>query len=135
MSSAISGPKDLPDDTYVAGGAILKHRGVKRGADLNTVVLGTAGTSTHGDLCLGVSYDDQDTTGRTVPVTSKPGKKVYGEAGAAFALDAALKTNASGQFIGAATTGDIIVAYARQAATAAAQYVVIEIAGKNQLVP
>jgi hypothetical protein len=130
MSSAISGPKDLPDDTYVAGGAILKHRGVKRGADLSTVVQSTAGSD-----FIGVSYDDQDTTGRTVPVTSKPGKKVYGEAGAAFSLDVALKTNASGQFIAAATAADIIVAYARQAATAAAQYVVIEIAPRGSVVP
>lgn len=128
MSSVTSGPKTaLHPTTYIAGAAITKHRAVKRGADANTVILGTANS-----LNVGIAADDQDTAGRTVLVGHRPGEMVTVEAGAAFALDAFLTSDANGRLV-TATTGQQVCAVAREAATAVSQLVAAEI--RFQLAP
>jgi hypothetical protein len=130
MSNVISGPKGPKSPTtYLAGAAIVYGTGVKRGADANTVIPATAASAN-----IGVATDDQPTVGRTVPVAHRPGEMVEVRAGAAFALDALLTTDAAGKFITAATTNPV-TAVARQAATAVDQLVPAEIVGPRVLAP
>src|SRR3954470_18117844 len=118
MSQTTMGPKgpDRPN-TAVAGSVILRATAVKRGADLNTLVQATANS-----LNIGISTDNQDTIGRTFPFVDQPGEIVEGRAGAAFALDAVLASDANGKLV-TATTGQNGIARAKQAATAVDQLV------------
>lgn len=131
MSNTPFGPKGRAEDhtTLIAGAAIVKHRGIKRGADLKTGILATANVQ-----ILGVSADNQDNVGHGFPLYMKPGALVTGEVGAAVALDALLATNSTGMFV-TATTGQNVAAYAREAATAINQLIVIEIAAHGILAP
>jgi hypothetical protein len=118
MSTTTAGPKGgHRPNTYLAGEAISRGMGVKRGADQNTVVKGTAAS-----VNIGVATDDQDTVGRTISVVDTPGENIEVRAGAAFALDALLTTDAAGKFV-TATTGQVVTAVAKQAATALDQLV------------
>ena len=121
MSAVISGPRVLFPGTYIVGAAVLKGRAVKRGADANHVIHGTAAS-----VNVGIALDDQDTAERNVLVAHRAGEAPLAEAGAAFALDARLTSDANGRLV-AATTGQSVIAIARQAATALGQYVVVEV--------
>lgn len=125
-----SGPKGaLAPNTFLAGSAITRYRAVKRGADENSVVPGTAGSDN-----IGIAEDNQDTAGRPLRVADRPGEHVLAEAGAAVALDAALKSDANGRLITAAST-DSVTAFARQAAGALGDLIDVEIAPKGYLLP
>lgn len=128
MSTVVTGPKTaLHPTTGIAGAAIVKHRAVKRGADANTYILGTANS-----INVGIAADDQDTAGRTFAYGHRPGELVTVEAGAAFALDAFLTSDANGRLV-TATTGQNVCAVAREASTALSQLVTAEI--RYQLAP
>lgn len=130
MSQTTMGPKGaLFPNTAVAGGAIVRGTAVKRGADANTAVAGTANS-----VNLGIATDDQPTTGRTFPFADRAGETVEARAGAAFALDAPLASDAAGKLV-TATTGQNVTAWALQAATAADQLVPVKIAPRNVVVP
>jgi hypothetical protein len=116
------GPKGmLLGSTLVAGGVITKSRFIKRGADSKTALRATAGVAV-----LGVANDNQDTIGRVFPFTHRPGELVEIEAGAAFALDANLMSDADGRAVTGTATNQL-AAIARDAATAAGQLVVCEL--------
>lgn len=124
-----SGPKGaLAPNTYLAGAAVVRYRAVKRGADANKVIMAAAAT----DVCLGISEDNQDTVGRALRVADRPGEAVLGEAGAAFALDAKLTSDANGRLVTAAATNPV-VAIARQAAVALSDLVSVEIAPRGMV--
>lgn len=126
-----SGPKAaLQPNTYLAGAAIVRYRAVKRGADENKVVHAAAAT----DVCLGISEDNQDTIGRPLRVADRPGENALGEAGAAFALDALLTSDANGRLVTAASTNPV-AAIARQAAVALSDLVSVEIAPRGYKAP
>lgn len=125
-----SGPKTaLQPNTFLAGAAVVRFRAVKRGADENTVIHGTAAS-----VNLGISEDSQDTAGRSLRVADRPGESVLAEAGAAFALDALLTSDANGRLITAVATNPV-TAIARQAATALGDLVAVELASKRLLAP
>lgn len=118
MSTTTAGPKGpRHGNTYIAGGAIVNATFVKRGADQNTIVQATAASTN-----IGIACDDQDTAGRPVLVADAPGEKVLVRAGAAFALDALLTSDANGKAV-TATTGQVASAKAQEAATAVDQLV------------
>lgn len=122
MPNPVMGPKGpLLMTTYKAGAAVVKNRPVKRGADQDSVI-----PATDLSVNLGVAYDNQDVIGRDVPVAHRPGEIVVVEAGAAFALDAKLKSDATGRAAAAAATNPYF-AIARQAATAAGELVTCEL--------
>lgn len=124
-----SGPKGaLAPNTFLAGAAVVRYRAVKRGADANKVIMAAAAT----DVCLGISEDNQDTIGRALRVADRPGENVLGEAGAAFALDAKLTSDANGRLVTAAATNPV-VALARQAAVALSDLVSVEIAPRGMV--
>jgi hypothetical protein len=126
-----SGPKGaLHPNTYLAGAAIARYRAVKRGADENKVVQAAAAT----DVSIGISEDNQDTAGRALRVADRPGEVVLGEAGAAFALDALLTSDANGRLVTAAATNPV-AAIARQAAGALSDLVAVEIAPRGYKAP
>src|SRR4051812_17849168 len=121
MSKSTHGPQIQGMTTYITGGAVVRGCGIKRGADLNTAVAATANSAN-----LGVAYEDQPTAGRTFAAVTRPGETCLGRAGAAYALDAKLATDANGKFV-TATTGQNVTAIGREAATAADQLVTIEL--------
>lgn len=130
MSNVISGPKGpKAPTTYLAGTAVVRGTAVKRGADANSVIPATANSAN-----IGIASDDQPTAGRTVSIVHRPGEIVEGRAGAAFALDAPLTSDAAAKLV-TATTGQLVIAYARQAATAVDQLVPVEITGPRTLAP
>jgi hypothetical protein len=130
MSNVITGPKGAKaPNTALAGAAIVRGTGVKRGADANTLIPATAAS-----VNVGVAIDDQPTVGATFPYAHRPGEIVEVRAGAAFALDALLTTDAAGKFV-TATTGQAVTAVAKQAATALDQLVPAELVGPRVLAP
>lgn len=116
-------------NTGVAGAAVVRGTGVKRGADQNSVIPATANS-----VNLGIATDDQETVGRTVSFVDQPGEIVEGRAGAAFALDALLTTDASAKLV-TATTGQIVTAKALRAATAVDQLVPVQLVGPRVIAP
>lgn len=123
MSNVVSGPQGgMRPKTGIAGAAIAKGQVLKRGADANTLIPNTAGTI----ASIGVALDDQDTANRSFMYEDEAGKTVSVRSGAAFALDAKLSSDASGRAITAIAT-HIPFAIAREAATAADQWVVAEL--------
>lgn len=125
-----SGPKGaLFPNTYRAGAAIVRSRSVMRGADVNSVLQATAAA-----VPLGIAYDNQQTAARPVTVVDRPGERVWGEAGAAFALDALLTSDAAGRLV-TCTTTQKVHAIARQAAAATGDLVDVEIAPRGLLAP
>jgi hypothetical protein len=130
MSQTTMGPKGgHRPNTAIAGGAIVRGTGVKRGADATTLVQATAAS-----VNQGIAIDDQPTTGRAFAFVDQPGEIVEVRAGAAFALDALLTTDASGKLITAATTNPV-TAHALQAATAVDQLVPARLAQRGILAP
>lgn len=130
MSNTTHGPKGaLMPSTFIAGAAIVRGTGVKRGADQNTVVPATANS-----VNIGIATDDQDTVGRTVAVAHRPGEIVEGRVGAAVALDAYVTTDAAGKIV-TATTGQLALGIARQAATAVDQLIPIELTSPRFIAP
>src|SRR4051812_37374417 len=118
-----SGPKTaLFPNSYRAGAAIVRSRVMTRGADANTVVQAGANA-----VPIGIAEDNQQNVGRPLRVADRPGENTYGEAGAAFALDALLTSDANGRLVTAATTNNV-AAIARQAAGALGDLVAVEIA-------
>jgi hypothetical protein len=81
---------------------------------------------------VAVALDDQDVAGRTVAIVDQPGETVLVRAGAAFALDAKLTSDASGRAVTAAATNPFI-AVAREAATAVDQLVTAQLVAQGQL--
>lgn len=131
MSNTVAGPKGgLQPNTAIAGAAISKGQLLKRGADLNTLIPNTAATID----TLGVALDDQDTAGRTLQVADEPGEIVLVRAGAAFALDARLTSDASGRAVTAAT-GNKSSLQALEAATLADQLVTARIIATAAVAP
>lgn len=129
MSSTTFGPKGgLQPNTAVAGAIIAKGQLLKRGADQNTLIPNTAATI----QSVAVAADDQDTAGRTLMVYDQPGENCLVRAGAAFALDAKLTSDASGRAVTAAATNPII-AVAREAATAADQLVAAQLVDQGSI--
>lgn len=124
-----SGPKGaLQPNTYLAGSAITRYRALKRGADANHAIPADLNA-----VPLGIAEDNQGTADRAVRVADRPGETVLAEAGAAFALDASLSSDANGRLIvGVAAAGtNNVVAIARQAATALGDLVAVEIAPRG----
>jgi hypothetical protein len=117
------GPKGaLFPTTYRAGAAVSRCRMVKRGADADHIIHNAAATT----RSLGITEETQATVDMPVRIAHRPGELVRVEAGAAFALDAFLTSDATGRAIGAAT-GNQVTAIARQAAAAAGDLVLCEI--------
>jgi hypothetical protein len=130
MSNTTYGPKGARlGSTLIAGAVISLGTAVKRGADQNTAIPGTAAS-----VNIGIATDDQTNVGRAFPVAHMPGEIVDGRAGAAFALDALLTSDATGRLV-TATTGQAVTAIARQVATAADQLVPVELVGPRVLAP
>lgn len=122
MSQTTAGPKGPKSpNTYLAGAAITFGVTVKRGADQNTVIVATAASSN-----IGIATSEQDVVGGTISIADRPGEIVEARAGAAFALDALLTTDATGRLV-TATTGQLVTAIAKQAATAVDQLVPVEV--------
>lgn len=109
-------------NTYLAGAGVVRHRGVKRGADENSVIQATLASEN-----IGIAQDNQDTAGQSLLVADSPGERVIAEAGAAFALDANLTTDDNGRLITAVAT-NAVTAIARQPAGALGDLVKVEIA-------
>jgi hypothetical protein len=129
MSTTTVGPKGpRKTNTAIAGSVIIYGTGVKRGADQNTLVQGTAASAN-----LGIATDAQDTIGHAFPF-AQAGEIVEGRSGAAFVLDALLTTDANGKLVTAATTNPV-TAIAREAATAADQLVTVEVAPAGYKAP
>lgn len=129
MSSTTTGPKGPQQgNTAIAGTVIVYGTGVKRGADQNTFVQGTANS-----VNLGIATDNEDTIGRAFQYAG-PGERVEGRIGAAVALDALLTTDANGKLV-TATTGQNVTAYAREAGTAADQLIAVEVAAYGTKAP
>jgi hypothetical protein len=130
MSNTVTGPKGaLMPNTAIAGAAIQRGTFVKRGADLNTAIPGTANSRN-----LGIAIDDQDTIGRTFSYAHRPGEIVEGRASAAIALDAYVTSDATGKMV-TATTGQLAGGIARQAATALDQLIPIELTPPGFIAP
>lgn len=126
----INGPSGaLTPKTILAGAAIGKGYAIKRGADANHAVVATLNSAN-----LGIATDNADAAERTLPYAFTPGERVSARSGAAFALDAPLTSDAAGKLI-AATVGQLVTAYAREAATAADQEVVVELVGPRVTAP
>lgn len=117
------GPKGaLQPTAYRVGAAVLANRILKRGADVDHVLHGSAATS----VPVGISEEAQPTVDKPVRVAHRPGELVRVEAGAAFAIDVELTSNASGQAVAAVSTNPY-VAISRGAALAAGDLVTCEI--------
>lgn len=130
MSSTTMGPKGgHRPNTAISGAAIVYGTAVKRGADLNHAIQGTANSSN-----LGISLDDVAVAERAFSFVDQPGEIVEGRAGAAFALDALLASDSVGRFV-TATTGQNATARAKQAATAADQLVPVQLLMQGTLAP
>jgi hypothetical protein len=129
MSTTTFGPKGgLQSNTAIAGAIVAKGQLLKRGADQNTLIANTAATI----QSVAVAADDQDVAGRTLAVHDQPGENCLVRAGAAFALDAKLTSDAAGRAVTAAATNPFI-AIAREAATAADQLVAATLVAQGQL--
>lgn len=122
-----SGP--LTPKTTLSGGAVRDGDILKRGADINHMVVSTAAAQPTGVAC-----DNADAAERQLLVAFTPGERIKVRTGAAFAIDVRLASDATGRAV-LATTGQPIVGYSREAATAADQYVVIELAQPFTLAP
>lgn len=130
MSTTTMGPKGgHRPNTAISGGAIVYGTAVKRGADATHAVQGTANS-----VNLGISLDDIPVAERAFGFVDQPGEIVEGRAGAAFALDAPLTSDANGKLV-TATTGQNVTGWALQAATAADQLVPVKLAPRNVVVP
>jgi hypothetical protein len=130
MSNTTHGPKGaLQPSTLIAGAAIVRGTFVKRGADQNTAIPGTANSRN-----IGIATEDQDTIGRTFSVAHRPGEIVEGRASAAIALDAYVTSDATGKMV-TATTGQLAGGICRQAATAVDQLVPIELTPAGFVAP
>lgn len=130
MSTTTMGPKGgHRPNTAISGGAIVYGCGVKRGADATHAVAATANSSN-----LGISLDDVAVAERAFSFVDQPGEIVEVRAGAAFALDALLATDAAGKFV-TATTGQNVTARALQAATAADQLLPARLMAQGTLAP
>lgn len=116
-------------NTALAGAAIARGMGVKRGADQNHVIAGTANS-----VNLGIATDDQDTAERTISFVDQPGEIVEARVGAAVALDALLTTDAAGKLV-TATTGQNVLAQALRAATAADQLIPVKLFPTRTVAP
>jgi hypothetical protein len=126
----INGPKGaFFPATIIAGAAVKKGHAIKRGADAEHAITATANAA-----CLGIATDDQDTAERVLPYAYCPGERVYAVAGAAFAIDILLASDASGKLV-TATTGQHVVAVAREAAGADLDIVCVEITPFGYLAP
>lgn len=131
MSSTVTGPKGgLQPNTAIAGAVVARGQALKRGADQNTVIANTAATIES----VAVAADDQDTAGRSVMVYDQPGEHVLVRAGAAFALDAKLTSDATGRSVTAASTNKYH-AIAKEAATAADQLVAAQLVPTGSIAP
>lgn len=131
MSTTVAGPKGgLQPNTAIAGAIITKGQQLKRGADQNTLIPNTAATIES----VAIAHDDQDTAGRTVAIIDQPGEQTLVRAGAAFALDAKLTSDATGRAVTAAT-GNKYFAIAREAATAVDQLVAAQVAALGAVAP
>lgn len=120
----INGPKGAKEPAVaLVGAAVKKGHAVKRGADVEHVIHGTAGA-----VCVGIATDDQDTAEKPVSYAHRPGERVVACAGAAFAVDALLKSDGTGKLV-TAVAGDNVVAIAREAAGADLDLVCVEIVG------
>jgi hypothetical protein len=122
------GPKGaLFPTTYRAGAAVLPARFVKRGADADSVVHNAAETTPP----LGITEEGQATVGKPVRVAHREGELVRIEAGAAFAIDVQLASDATGRAILRSAPGVSVThhwgAISRQAAAVAGDLVLCEI--------
>ena len=128
MSTTTLGPKGgLAPNTAIAGVALItKGTLLKRGADQNTLIPNTAATI----VTVAVAGDDQDTAGRAFVVYDQPGENILVRAGAAFALDARLTSDATGRAVTASATNQSSLV-AREAATAVDQLVAAQIIAGN----
>lgn len=117
-----TGPKGgLLPTSIRAGAAVSQYRAIKRGADMNTGILGTANA-----VIIGVSEDEQTNVGRPFRLAHRPGELVLVEAGAAVALDVSVASDATGRAV-LATTGQNGFGITRQAATAAGDLITVEL--------
>lgn len=129
MPDIVTGPKGPHrPNTYLAGAAITKKRFVKRGADADSVIPATANS-----VIIGVAEEDQDRVGAPVLVTEGAGEIVEVAAGAAFALDALLQSDANGRAVAAVATQRPF-AKAMRAATAVSQLIPVMLLSKNEAV-
>jgi hypothetical protein len=130
MSQTTMGPKGgHRPNTAIAGGAIVRGTAVKRGADLNTLVQGTAAS-----VNQGIAIDDQPTTGRTFPFVDQPGEIVEG----AFRRRVRARRAAHERCERQADhrgDGNPVIAHALQAATVADQLVPVRLAQRGILAP
>lgn len=131
MSRTAYGPKGARHATTLLAGTvpILYGIAVKRGADANHCVPGTANS-----VNLGIALENQDTAERPLAIAHAPGELVEGRVGAAVAIDALLTSDAAGKLV-TATTGQIVTAIARDAATAVDQLIPVELVGPRVLAP
>lgn len=130
--SAVHGNKGaLLGSTLLAGLAndIIQYRAVKRGADADHGVRGTAAS-----VNLGIAMDNQDNINKSFPIAHRAGELVQAEVGAAVAIDALLASDANGRFI-TATVGQSVTAIAREAATTLSQLIVVELVGGRMVAP
>lgn len=128
------------------GGNVKPARFVKQDTVQGRVLQATDGTASAGDPTFGISDKSvwQPPLGTpgggtalddgyagivgSPPITVwMPGAEVYVLSGAAFAIDANLKSDTDGRAITASTTGDNAGAIALEAATAANQYVKVRV--------
>lgn len=125
-----SGPRGATSPTtYIAGTAIKRYRAVQRGADVNSVIPSVANS-----VPIGIAEDSQQVVGHDVRIVDRAGEEVLAEAGAAFAFDVPLTSDANARLV-TATTGQNVVAIARQAATALGDLVVVELPMRGYLAP
>lgn len=130
MSQTAYGPKGARHGTtLLAGGAVVYGCAVKRGADVNHCVAGTAAS-----VNLGIALEDQGTAEQPVAIAHTPGEIVEGRVGAAVAIDTLVTSDANGKLV-AATTGQAATGITRQAATAVDQLIPIELVGPRVLAP
>jgi hypothetical protein len=117
------GPKGaLFPSAYRVGAAVISCRILKRGADKDHVIHNTAATI----MGVGISEEDQATVDKPVRVAHRPGELVRVEAGAAFAADVEITSDATGRGVAAVSTNPYI-AISREAALAAGDLVTVEI--------
>lgn len=117
-----SGPKGaLFPTSYRVGAVVNACRFVKRGADENHVIHSTAAA-----VPVGITEEDQATVDKPVRVGHRPGEMMRIEAGAAFAADVELASDATGRAVAAVSTNPY-AAISRGVAGAAGDLVTVEI--------
>ncbi len=131
MASVHGSKTALFASTLKAGLAtdIIQYRTVKRGADMDHGVRGTAAA-----VCLGIAMDNQDNIEKSFPLAHRAGEIVQGEVGAAVAIDAKLASDANGRLITAVSTNPV-VAIAREAATTLSQLIAVELVAAGTILP